>query len=141
MQIDALTLTADPYMRNLGKTIAAHTTPEDKLVVINGGWGGDLLILSGRKGLSADTPEIVNRRQDASSLQDLGYNKAVIASESPLLYAAQTTNPGSGQRVRTSWQMFATPDFEEWREIYRSEDIVIKELPGDTQKEPPGNSL
>ena len=141
MQIEALNLTADPYMRKLAENVAAHTTPDDKIVVINGGWGGDLLILSGRQGLSADTPDIINEQQQGHDLQSLGYTKLVIASESPLLHAAQATNPGSGQRVRTSWQMFATPDFGNWREIYRSEDIVIKELPVNTQKEAPNSSL
>jgi hypothetical protein len=141
MQIEALNLTADPYVRKLAENVAAHTTPDDKIVVINGGWGGDLLILSGRQGLSADTPDIINEQQQGHDLQSLGYTKLVIASESPLLHAAQVTNPGSGQRVRTSWQVFTTPDFGNWREIYRSEDIVIKELPVNTQKEAPNSSL
>jgi len=140
MQIEALNLTADPYMRKLAEKVAAYTAPDDKIVMVNGGWGGDLLILSGRRGLSADTPEVVNMREQDRNLQSLGYNKVVIASESPLFHAAQATNPGSGQRARTSWQMFATPDFGDWPELYRSEDIVIKELPVNTQKEPPNTS-
>jgi hypothetical protein len=133
MQIEALTLTADPHMQSLAGKVAQHTSPDDRLIVINGGWGGDLLILSDRRGLTADTPEIINMRQEGRTLQSLGYNKVVIASESPLLHATQATNPGSGQRVRTSWQMFTTPAFGDWREIYRSEDIIIKELPINTQ--------
>jgi hypothetical protein len=128
MQIEALSLTADPYMREIAKKVTEHTTPEDKLVVINGGWGGDLLILSGRRGVSADTPEILKQTEQGSSLASLGYNKVVIASESPLLHAAQVTNPGSGQRARTLWRDFAAPDFEDWRVTYASDDIVIKEL-------------
>jgi hypothetical protein len=141
IQIEAINLTADPYMRELAKKVAAHTAPDDKLVVINGGWGGDLLILSGRRGLSADTPDILNLVQQGRSLQSLGYNKIVIASESPLLHAAQVTNPGSGQHMRTSWQMFATPDLGDWREIYCSDDIVIKELPVGAQQQPSDASL
>jgi hypothetical protein len=128
MQIEALNLTADPYMREIARKVTQHTTPEDKLVVINGGWGGDLLILSGRKGVSADTSDILKQAEQGSSLQSLGYNKIVIASESPLLHAAQVTNPGSGQRARTLWRDFAAPDFEDWRVTYASDDIVIKEL-------------
>ncbi len=128
MQIEALSLTADPYMREIARKVTEHTTPEDKLVVINGGWGGDLLILSGRRGVSADTPEILKQTEQGSSLATLGYNKVVIASESPLLHAAQVTNPGSGQRARTLWRDFAAPDFEDWRVTYASDDIVIKEL-------------
>jgi hypothetical protein len=140
MQIEALNLTADPYMQSLAGKVAKHTSPDDRLIVINGGWGGDLLVLSDRRGLTADTPDIINMRQEGRTLQSLGYNKVVIASESPLLHATQATNPGSGQRVRTSWQMFTTPDFGDWQEIYRSEDIIIKELPIKTQKNSPPTS-
>jgi hypothetical protein len=52
--------------------VAAHTSPDDKLVVTNGGWGGDLLILSGRRGVSADTPDILKQAQQGSNLQSLG---------------------------------------------------------------------
>ena len=129
MQIEALTLTPDPYMRQLGKTIAAHTAPDDKLVMINGGWGGDLLILSGRRGVSADNPDILQTREKGRSLQSLGYNKIVIASESPLLHAAQSTNPGSSNKKRVLWESFTTEASTEWEDVYRSEDMVIKKLP------------
>ena len=129
MQIEALTLTPDPYMRQLGKTIAAHTAPDDKLVMINGGWGGDLLILSGRRGVSADNPDILQTREKGRSLQSLGYNKIVIASESPLLHAAQSTNPGSSNKKRVLWESFTTEASTEWENVYRSEDMVIKRLP------------
>lgn len=129
MQIEALTLTPDPYMRQLGKTIAAHTAPDDKLLMINGGWGGDLLILSGRRGVSADNPDILQTREKGRSLQSLGYNKIVIASESPLLHAAQSTNPGSSNKKRVLWESFTTEASTEWENVYRSEDMVIKKLP------------
>jgi hypothetical protein len=129
MQIDALNLTADPYMRKLAEKVAAHTAPDDKIVMINGGWGGELLILSERRGLSADTPDIVNAKQQGRSLGSLGYNKVVIASESPLLHAVQVTNPGSAARERISWELFATAEMELWEDVYRSEDILIKQLP------------
>jgi hypothetical protein len=132
MQIEALNLTADPYMRKLAEKVAAHTAPDDKLVVINGGWGGDLLILSERRGLSADTPEIVHVRQQGHDLQSLGYSKVVIASESPLLHAAQVSNPGSAERERILWESFATDEMEFWEDVYRSEDVVIKQLPTHT---------
>ena len=132
MQIEALNLTADPYMRKLAAKVAAHTTPEDKIVVINGGWGGDLLISSGRHGLSADTPDIINVQEQGNDLQSLGYNKLIIASESPLLHAAQVSNPGSADRERILWESFATDEMELWKDVYRSEDIVIKQLPAHT---------
>jgi hypothetical protein len=133
MQIEALNLTGDPYMWELAKKVAAHTAPNDKLVVINGGWGGDLLILSGRRGLSADTPDIVKVLDQGHDLQSMGYNKVIIASESPLLHAVQVSNPGSADRERILWESFATPEFRDWPDIYRSEDLVIKELPSNIQ--------
>ena len=129
MQIEALNLTADPYMRELAKIVAAHSAPDDRLVVINGGWGGDLLILSGQRGLSADTPDIVNVTQHGHDLQSMGYNKVIIASESPLLYAAQVTNPGSANRQRVLWKSFATEASSMWEDVYYSQDMVIKKLP------------
>ena len=129
MQIEALNLTADPYMRELAKKVAEHTAPDEKIVVINGGWGGDLLILSGRRGLSADTPDIVKVRHQGHDLQSMGYSKVVIASESPLLYAAQVTNPGSGNRQRVLWESFATEASSMWEDVYCSQDMVIKKLP------------
>ena len=133
MQIEALNLTADPYMRELAKKVAEHTAPDEKIVVINGGWGGDLLILSGRRGLSADTPDIVKVRHQGHDLQSMGYSKVVIASESPLLHSVQVSNPGSADRERILWESFATPEFRDWRDIYRSKDLVIKELPSNIQ--------
>jgi hypothetical protein len=129
MQIEALNLTGDPYMRELAKKVAKHTAPDEKIVVINGGWGGDLLILSGRRGLSADTPDIVKVRHQGHDLQSMGYNKVVIASESPLLYAVQVTNPGSANRQRVLWKSFATEASSMWEDVYCSQDMVIKKLP------------
>ena len=113
--------------------MAEHTAPDEKIVVINGGWGGDLLILSGRHGLSADTPDIVKVLDQGHDLQSMGYNKVIIASESPLLHAVQVSNPGSADRERILWESFATPEFRDWPDIYRSEDLVIKELPSNIQ--------
>ncbi len=129
MQIEALNLTADPYMRNLARKVAAHTEPNDKLVVINGGWGGDLLILSGRQGISADTPDILKVTQGDKSLQSLGYNKIIMVSESPLLHAAQITNPGSAHRNQVTWQSFQSQLFDASDAIYTDSDIAILRIP------------
>jgi len=76
-----------------------------------------------------------------TNLQALGYSKIVIVSESPLLHAAQLTNPGLGQRVRTLWRCYSTPDFAGWRELYASDDIVIKELPAPEPNHSSQNAL
>jgi hypothetical protein len=55
------------------------------------------------------------------------------SSKSQRLHAAQATNPGSANRKRVLWESFTTPEFRDWRNIYRSEDLVIKELPSNIQ--------
>lgn len=136
VQIEALTLTADPHMKTVAKEVADHTSPGDRLVVINGGFGGDLLILAGRDGVSADSPDIANRIESGKTLQSLGYDKIVMVSESPLLHAAQLTNPGSSDLVRVDWTSFATADSERWPELYRSDNVIIKELPVNPHNNP-----
>ncbi len=58
VQIEALTMTPDPYMKKTAAVLAAHTSPQDKLLVLNGGWGGDLLIHADRRGLSINSTEV-----------------------------------------------------------------------------------
>ena len=55
------------------------------------------------------------------------------SSKSQRLHAAQVTNPGSANRKRVLWESFTTPEFRDWRDIYRMEDLVIKELPSNIQ--------
>jgi hypothetical protein len=129
MSIEALNLTADPYMKNLGTTLKSQTTPQDRLLVINGGWGGDLLIHSNRQGLSIDYLNDLESPESARRLQDLGYNKLAIASESPLLHAVQVTNPGSANLQRITWQTLIPEKARSWLTLHESEDLIIKQIP------------
>jgi len=129
VQIEALTMTPDPYMKKTAAVLAAHTSPQDKLLVLNGGWGGDLLIHANRRGLSINSTAIAENPQTRARLQELGYNKLVIVSESPLLHAVQMTNPGEGDLERIVWPSLVTPEVLTWPTDSRSEDLLIVTLP------------
>jgi hypothetical protein len=129
MSIEALNLTADPYMKNLGTTLKSQTTPQDRLLVINGGWGGDLLIHSNRQGLSIDDLKHLENPESARRLKELGYDKLAIVSESPLLHAVQVTNPGSPNLQRVTWQTLIPEKARSWPTLYESEALVIKQIP------------
>jgi len=98
--------------------------------VINGGWGGDLLIHAERKGLSADDTKLVENPETRRQLLDLGFTKIVYVSQSPLLHAVQVTNPGSSDLERIRWSSFVSPEAEKWATVFQSEDILIKDIPG-----------
>lgn len=129
VQIEALTMTPDPYMKKTAAVLAAQTSPQDKLLVLNGGWGGDLLIHADRRGLSINSTAVAEDPQTRARLQQLGCNKLVIASESPLLHAVQMTNPGEGNLERIVWPAFATPEVLTWTIDHRSDDLLIVSLP------------
>jgi hypothetical protein len=129
MSIEALNMTADPYMKTLGATLKSQTSPQDRLLVINGGWGGDLLIHSNRQGLSIDDLTHLENPESARRLKQLGYNKLVIASESPLLHAVQVTNPGSANLQRLTWHNLILEKAKSWPTLFESEDLIIKQIP------------
>ncbi len=127
MQIDALT--PDPFMKGVAKAVRQNTEPSNKLLVANGGWGGDLLILTDRQGLSVDSPALAEDSDSLAILKGLGYTHFVAVSESPLLHAQQLTNPGSTDRQRVFWPLYLTDASTKWPTIYKSESLIIKQLP------------
>jgi hypothetical protein len=127
MQIEALT--PDPFMKGLANIVRQQTKPDDKLLVANGGWGGDLLILADRQGLSVDSTNLAENSESLATLKELGYTYFIAASESRLLHAQQLTNPGSTDRQRTSWASYLSDVSAGWPTVYESESLVIKELP------------
>ena len=127
MQIEALT--PDSFMKRVAKIVQNYTQAGEKLLVANGGWGGDLLILSGREGLSVDSTEFGDNADSLATLKQLGYTHFVALTESPLLHAQQITNPGSTNKERLSWSAFLSVSSEQWVTLYESDSIVIKKLP------------
>ena len=124
-----VTLDYDPYPQKIAAILREHTTPQDKLLIQNGGWGGDLLILSDRRGLTIDDPKILEDAAQRQRLLALGFNKLVMISESPLLNALQQTNPGSLSRERVGWRESFPPVAEPYQTVFESPDVIIKALP------------
>jgi hypothetical protein len=127
MQIEALT--PDPFMKGIATVVQKHTQPDGKLLVANGGWGGDLLILADRRGLSVDSTGLAEDSESLATLKELGYTHFVAASESPLLHAQQLTNPGSTERRRVAWTSYLSDVSAGWPTVYESASLVIKKLP------------
>jgi 4-amino-4-deoxy-L-arabinose transferase-like glycosyltransferase len=129
MSIEALNLTADPHMKTLGSILKSQTNPQDRFLVINGGWGGDLLIHSNRQGLSIDDLKHLENPESSRRLKELGYNKLAIASESPVLHAVQVANLCSADLQRISWQTLIPEKAQSWPTLHESEDLIIKQIP------------
>ena len=123
-------LVTDDYVKKAADILKKHTSASERLLVINGGWGGDLLIHADRKGLSADDTKLVEDPETKRQLLDLGFTKVVYMSQSPLLHALQVTNPGSSDLKRVHWSSFVSPEAEEWATVFQSEDILIKDVLG-----------
>jgi hypothetical protein len=132
----------DSFPSELSVVIREHTKPGDKLIVFGeGNWGGEVLFRSGRTGLSVsrlrdveDLPTVkglcnlLNNEADLRRLKSLGYNKLVLLSESPVRVAISAVNPGS-RKTREYYPASISPTVDAWPVDYRSEDILIKEIP------------
>lgn len=134
----------DHYSQRMSNIIREHTAPQDKLIVYDAGfhpWGGEKLFRSGRKGLCVEyvqpTPmdpevksltQILDTDTDLNRLKSLGYNKLVLISESPVEFAAKAVDPGYNQS-RHYYPAAISPTVDAWPEVYRSEDILIRDIP------------
>ena len=138
-----LAIDYDYFPQDMSVLLRQHTRPEDKLIVYkcDPEWPGEVLSRSGRKGLfvpsleglphgstSKGLYEILNSEKDLRRLRALGYNKLVLISESPVRFAAQAMNPSS-RRKRLYYPAAISPKVDAWPVVYRSEDILIKEIP------------
>lgn len=137
-----VSLLYDPFKKNLASIIHEKTKPTDKLVVFDpDDWGGEVLFRSDRNGLGVYSLEnlpgvstakglfdLLNNEPDLNRLKSLGYNKLVLLSESPVRYAVEVVNPNS-QKVRRHYPDTISPAVDAWPVVYRSEDILIKEIP------------
>ena len=119
----------DPLPKTVAGEIEAHTAPQDKLVVINGGWGGDELIRAGRTGLSMWNATAFENAENYARLKQMGFNKLVIISESPYQNAIQIVNPGEIGIPRLMAKGFLTPLVAKWPVVYATEDLIIKDIP------------
>ena len=125
-------LNYDNYPHRMAAVLRENTNKEEKVVIQGGGWGGEMLILAQRAGLSVLNTKLFEDPRTHDRLLKLGYTKLVLVSESPLLHALQKTNPGSQDRERTSYRKTMLPALEAWPTVLETEDILIKQLPGAT---------
>ena len=98
-------------------------------IIAGGGWGGEELFHSDRQGLSVWNAHIFDRPEDLAKLKSLGYNKLVMASESPFQNAVQVVNPGQAGIPREFYHDRMTPLVEKWPTAFQTEDILIKQIP------------
>jgi len=119
----------DGYPREIAAAVDKYTGLTDKLLIQNGGWGGEILFLAHRDGLSIWDTKLLENPQTFARLKSLGYNRLVMISESPLLAAVQKANPGQTRVTRETYRNFLTPVAKDWPTVFESEDILIKEIP------------
>jgi hypothetical protein len=119
----------DPYHRSVSERLKKLSTQEDRLLVVEGGWGGNYLFLSGRDGLNMYDTSRLETQDNVQRLRALGFNKLVLFSESPLRAALQKNNPGNESYKRKNYQDALTVKTKQWTTIYEDEDMAIKELP------------
>jgi hypothetical protein len=122
-------LTYDPYPVKMADFIRQNTAPTDKLIIMGGGWGGELLFRAGRAGLSVWNAHIFDRPENLARLKSLGYDKLVLVSESPFANAIQVVTPGQAEKPRELAKSGLTPQVESWPADYESGDIIIKKIP------------
>lgn len=126
-----IALQYDRYPARIAEFIQRYTKPNDKLLIQGGGWGGDALFCSGRDGLSVWGGNDLARMCEGTNLErlrQLGFNRLVLVSESPLLAAVQQVNPGNRyERIRYS--PVISPLVDTWPVIFQNDDILIKQIP------------
>ena len=118
----------DPYPNQIAAIIRKYTSESDRLLVRNGGWGGNEFLLTNREGLSIWGTEFLENPANLARIKELGYNKLVMISDSPLLWAIQMTNPGQARLARDTYQPYLTHVADGWKTLYQDEDVLIKEI-------------
>jgi hypothetical protein len=130
--IDAkIAMQFDRYPTQIAAILRKYTLPTDRLIVEGGSWAGEELYRSDRKGLSTYDGESLMqlcRGVNLDRLRNLGFNRVVLISESPLMAAIQQTRPASSYQ-RRKYPASISPIVDEWPIVFQSEDILIKEIP------------
>lgn len=119
----------DPYHRSASERLKKLTAPEDKLLVVEGGWGGHYLFLSDRDGLNMYDTSLLETPGNVERLRAMGFTKLVLFSESPLRAALQQNNPGNESYKRRTYDHALTDSARRWVSLYEDEDMAVKELP------------
>lgn len=138
-----LAIDLDPYPKDVAALVARHTQPTDKLLLYqcDPTWGGELLFLSQRAGLSVMELErrpngpspkglfdLLRNPEDLKRLRQLGFNKLVLVSESPVRHAVEAAKPGR-PRQRRVYPADISPQVNAWPEVLRTENVLIRAWP------------
>jgi hypothetical protein len=118
----------DPYPKRIANLVQDHTTKEDRLLIIGGGWGGDVLFRAKRQGLSIWNTQFLEDLSNFKKARDLGFTKLVVVRESPLLVALQKTNPGGANYSGEPFSRFLSPITTQWPVSYEDEQLMIREI-------------
>jgi hypothetical protein len=119
----------DPYPKRIAKLVQDHTKKEDRLFIIGGGWGGDVLFRANRNGLSIWTTQFLEDSANLKKARELGFTKLVVVRESPLLVALQKTNPGGAEYSAEPFSSALSPITVRWPTLYKDEQLMIREIP------------
>ena len=118
----------DPYQKRIAKLVQDHTKKEDRLFIIGGGWGGDVLFRAKRNGLSIWNTQFLEDSANLKKARELGFTKLVVVRESPLLVALQKTNPGGADYSGEPFARFLSPIATRWPPLYEDEQLMIREI-------------
>jgi hypothetical protein len=124
-----LVLDVDPARQQCANIIQQYTRSADKLLIQGGGWGGTLLILSDRKGLSIWDTRFLDDTAALERIKALGFTKLVMISESKLHHAVVTTKPGRHQLERDTYDRYLIGVARAWPVLFQNEEILIKDIP------------
>ena len=118
----------DPYPKRIAKLVQDNTKEEDKLLIIGGGWGGDVLFRAKRQGLSIWNTQFLEDSANLKKARELGFKKLVVVRESPLLVALQKTNPGGADYFGEPFSRFLSPIALHWSLLFEDEQLMIREI-------------
>ena len=119
----------DPYQKRIAKLVLDNTKEEDKLLIVGGGWGGDVLFRAKRQGLSIWNTQFLEDLSNFKKARELGFTKLVVVRESPLLVALQKTNPGGADYSAEPFSRSLSPITARWPTLYQDEQLMIREIP------------
>jgi hypothetical protein len=121
----------DGYPTQIAEILRKYTLPTDKLIVEGGSWAGEELYRSDRKGLSTYDGETLKQLCSGANLdrlRNLGFNRLVLISESPLMAAIKQSRPASSYQ-RRKYPISVSPIVDGWSIVFQNEDILIKAIP------------
>ena len=117
-----------PIYKRIAKLVQDYTKKEDRLFIIGGGWGGDVLFRAKRQGLSIWNTQFLEDSANLKKARELGFTKLVVVREPPLLVALQKTNPGGADYSGEPFFRSLSPITARWPPLYEDEQLMIREI-------------